>query len=176
MLHPFHFEIRPLKWGRSEFFSTKTRPRTPKLFISGFPKAACKYFKNFGPWTADVQGPLINLCLMNVITTALKGRPARIPAPSGRVEPPLVAQASSPAGCRGVSPRPTVTPSSNPGWSAQNPAPLLWPKLQVSRTFSLPAPMCSTKNSQVVADKIVNKFMEFAANKTCTKNYSSSHW
>jgi hypothetical protein len=49
----------------------------PILFISGFWKAAYKYFNYFGPWTAFVQGPLLNLCLMNVITTALNGRPVK---------------------------------------------------------------------------------------------------
>jgi len=32
----------------------------------------------FGPWTADVQGPLLNSCVMKVVMTALAGRPGKI--------------------------------------------------------------------------------------------------
>ena len=32
---------------------------------------------NFGPWTAFVQGPLLKLRMMNVITTALNDRPVK---------------------------------------------------------------------------------------------------
>ena len=38
----------------------KTCSRARILFISDFSKVTYKYFKNFGPWTADVQGPLLN--------------------------------------------------------------------------------------------------------------------
>ena len=36
-----------------------------------------KYFNYFGPWTADVQGPLLNSCEMNVVMTTLAGRPVK---------------------------------------------------------------------------------------------------
>ena len=49
----------------------------PILFISGFSQAAYKYFNIFGPWTADVQGPLLNLCAMRVIMTASAARPVK---------------------------------------------------------------------------------------------------
>ena len=61
--------------------------RTPKthpplgsiLFINNFGKAAYKYFNDFGPWTADVQGPLLNSHVMNVVMTALAPRPVWAP-------------------------------------------------------------------------------------------------
>jgi len=64
----------------------KTRHRTPVLFISGFSKAAYKYFNFFGPWTAFVQGPLINLCVMNVKMTVSADLPVnhRVPHPHAR--------------------------------------------------------------------------------------------
>jgi len=40
------------------------RPRLPKNIL-----------KIFGPWTADVQGPRLNSCVMNVILTTLNDRP-----------------------------------------------------------------------------------------------------
>ena len=78
-------------------FSPKTRLRSPILFISNFGKAAYKYFKYFGPWTADVHGPLLKLCVMNVVMTALAAHLA--PAMSGATSTiPLYLQAFSPVG------------------------------------------------------------------------------
>ena len=42
------------------------RPRLPKNIL-----------KIFGPWTADVQGPRLNSCVMNVEMTALAGLPVK---------------------------------------------------------------------------------------------------
>jgi hypothetical protein len=69
---PFpHF---PLKlWSSLKNFHQKP----PNLFISGFPKATYNYFYYFGPWTAFVQGPPLNSCVMNVITTTFTGRPVK---------------------------------------------------------------------------------------------------
>jgi len=36
-----------------------------------------KYFKQFEPWTADVQGPPLNFSLMKVVKTIMPGRPAQ---------------------------------------------------------------------------------------------------
>jgi hypothetical protein len=70
---PFH----PSNRGLAQKCLPKTGPRGLILFISGFSKAACKYFNYFGPWIADVQGPLLNSCVMNVIATTVTGRPVK---------------------------------------------------------------------------------------------------
>jgi hypothetical protein len=57
--------------------SPKNRHQAPILFISSFSKATYKYFNYFGPWTADVQGPLLNSCVMNVIKTVVRARPVK---------------------------------------------------------------------------------------------------
>jgi hypothetical protein len=62
----------------------KISPKPPFLFISDFSTAAYNYFNYFGPWTADVQGPPLNSCVMNVIMTALKDRPVKKPARAPR--------------------------------------------------------------------------------------------
>jgi hypothetical protein len=85
-------------WGEVALiiFSSKTRPRTPILFKSGFSKVTYNYFNYFGPWTADVHGPLLNLCVMNVITTALNDRPVKNPGPVRR--DPMAAAPARPPG------------------------------------------------------------------------------
>ena len=69
----------------------KTRHRTSILFISSFEKAAYKYFNYFGPWTADVQGPPLNSCVMNVVKTDSKGRPVKNRTLPRRAPAPLAA-------------------------------------------------------------------------------------
>jgi hypothetical protein len=89
--------------------SPKNHPWAPFLYTSIFTKAIYKYFNYFGPWTADVQGPPLNSPMMIVIMTILNDRP--VPT---RAQPrPLVARASSPAGCGGVSPPPSPNPACN---------------------------------------------------------------
>jgi len=63
--------------SKPRLFSPKTGHQAPVLFISGFSKAAYNYFNYFGPWTADVQGPLLNSCVMKVGMTALAARPVK---------------------------------------------------------------------------------------------------
>ena len=76
------FPIFPTKsWSNLEIPPQKTPHLAPVLFISSFGKAVYKYFNNFGPWTADVQGPLLNSCLMNVVMTTSAAFPAPIRAP-----------------------------------------------------------------------------------------------
>jgi len=58
------------------------RPRLPKNIL-----------KIFGPWTADVQGPRLNSCVMNVILTTLNDRPVTNRALNHR--PPRPAAQSS---------------------------------------------------------------------------------
>ena len=72
-------------------YSSKTRHRTPILFISGISKAVYKYFNYFGPWPAFVQGPPLQSLVMNVMnveqTTSI-GQPASLrPAATGGRRP-----------------------------------------------------------------------------------------
>ena len=62
----------------------KSHPRAFILFTSGFWNATCNYFNCFGPWTADVQGPLLNLSPMSMVMPASHGNPppARADNPS----------------------------------------------------------------------------------------------
>ena len=109
--------------------SPKTHPWLHILFISSLIKAAYKFFNYFAPWTAIVQGPLLNSCVMNVIMTIVNDRPVRGRTLPRRTLLPLVAQASSPAGCGGVSPPPNSEPNFKfrelfrrppvPGWSLE---------------------------------------------------------
>jgi hypothetical protein len=119
----------PIKsWGELIKIFIKTRSPAPFLFISGFSKATYKYFNFFGPWTAFVQGPLLNSCVMNVIMTNINDHPVKNRMPIQRAH---FARA----------PR---LPSGN--------------KLEVSCTFSStrpgPAPL---KKSQVAVKETVNK-------------------
>ena len=57
----FNFGVRvERRLWHSHVWRGKTLPWAYFLFISGFSKAAYKYFNYFGPWTAFVQGPLLN--------------------------------------------------------------------------------------------------------------------
>ena len=67
-------------------FPHPCHPRNPwlKRFCSR-PCLPQKFLNYFGPWTADVQGPLLNSCVMNVVMTALAARPVKnrcFPAPT----------------------------------------------------------------------------------------------
>ena len=68
----------------------KSHPRAFILFTSGFWKATCKFFNYFGPWTADVQGPLLNLSPMSMDMPVSHGcpPPARADNPSCPAIPP----------------------------------------------------------------------------------------
>jgi len=102
--------VPPSNHGRAEKFIAKTCRRAPILFISSLCKAAYNYFNFFGPWTADVQGPRLNLSSMKVKTTSIGGRPpVLLPVPGA-------ARLFSSA------------PASGPGHAPAK-------KLQVSRTF-----------------------------------------
>jgi hypothetical protein len=92
----------------------KIRHRTSILFISSFEKAAYKYFNYFGPWTADVHGPLLNSCVMNVIMTVAKARPVK-----NRAVPPCGAGVLA---C-GLGRRPAATAMKPTALLAQSPAP-----------------------------------------------------
>ena len=62
----------------------KSHPRAFILFTSGFWKATCKFFNYFGPWTADVQDPLLNLSPMSMVMPVSHG----CPPPTRAVVPP----------------------------------------------------------------------------------------
>ena len=69
--------------GRADKKFIQNPPPGPVFFISGFFQAAYKYFNNFGPWTAVVQGPPLNSCVMTVVMTTLAGRPVANRAGNG---------------------------------------------------------------------------------------------
>jgi len=69
------------------FFSCHPPPPTTnkhhKYFIVSHlqpSKPFKKNLKHFSPWTADVQGPLLNSCVMKVVKTIVKAHPVKNPA------------------------------------------------------------------------------------------------
>jgi len=111
--------------GRADKKFIQNPPPGPVFFISGFFQAAYKYFNNFGPWTADVQGPRLNSCVMTVVMTTLAGRSVANRRAAARIFDTV-------------------------GWAAviwllASDFCLLKPNLEVSRTFPPPMPHKSSK-------------------------------
>ena len=88
----------------------KSSQKPPNLVISSFGKATYNYFNYFGPWTAFVQGPPLNLSPMKVPIASFSGRRPVRERTFRRARP--LAVPSPIAGChpaRAPSPGDTVT-------------------------------------------------------------------
>ena len=85
-----HFKSNPCRklldcrWLRNwpmGSFSLHARPPGVPASFAPPPKI---FFKKMGPWTADVQGPLLNSCVMNVVLTTLAAHPVKNPGAARR--------------------------------------------------------------------------------------------